>query len=1158
MAFLNGANDEPSRPTTAQSKGRLVLQVTDFLLANKVAVVSIHEIQHAGQGSSSPGTTARPTSVLRTESSTSDSENPAAAEVTGFYVTAMDEVENEYALYISRQKAEYLYRVECENAVAISDNGAPVAPLSLDKSSITLEDMATSILAHLDIIGNRHRDIGKLTCREPQAPVMKKARVMSPAKNASAKHKNAHFLQAKRQDQRAARSLQTAVRTMEAIASAHQRGSGGGKTTEEEELSPRTRKARKSSEYRLLSRMAAADSKTIWKSELESIHDDPSFRAIMEGICKDDFVTSRPIAMLDPIHSNGNKHVSSTAIHRRALPEKKTKHKELQERREKGRNARLHITRATSSSALHDIAASVVVAEPATTASTLEEFNSSNSSQRSLAVAPSSQRLLLATMNSIRGINALTGNMYSMKALEVEEQQQEQETFLRKRSISSSQKRVLKADSLFNEMPGMGVEITNERPVNRGSLSLLGSARGDDLMREVKLHVQENARRSSLVRDENGNLRRRSSLMCSTSRKMSLPFVDDAGGTLATSASAPELSRKEEDTELENQMEARSPRLKKIPTPRRVGSADNTPRQSACDQADDVNPSLFVTTGAVSSDSLSPRAASSTERAALGCDLADSVPLSPRYEPDGLALGTATPRSSRIGSTATASHIIEIQESESEQYNDSVGEEGHDDNTVSSELNGAQQAPTMCAIQSAMSAAVASPRQACWGDESLNEEGLLSTPLSPRILPCVEPTLTQQQTPRGLVEVPHLYRKSGALELRTRSLDQFPAKSSVTSELFQRAGEEILFDGQQDLRTKSLDRVDAISTASFHPSHTEDASNNVEDTAASATLILSQERVDWVNARPAEDESADVATHDDESECEINRGSENVSVAAMERTGLELVDETQDDLHDVHNEHYDEQEGHQSNKQQNDEYKVQADQQMDQEALTNEVVLGDDSPLSSAKNVFSLSETQISNAHIMTEPMRKKSTAAGMGARRSSTKSSSANITALQSLPRDSSKSPSKKSKYAANSSAKVSSSGNKRLSEHRKSSLVIPAAFHEVKDAGLNGFAFSASRKSIVKATTSHHISGDQPDIAENGSKGKASRSAAGHTKCASSSSSLPPSTAFLDIPSAYHKKWGKWLNGRFIVDKISCLQLEELVLRDPQNERHLVKLGL
>ncbi|KAF1329164.1 hypothetical protein FI667_g6115, partial [Globisporangium splendens] len=1131
MAFLNGGNDEPSRPTTAQSKGRLVLQVTDFLLANKVAVVSIHEVQNTGQGSSSSVATSLPTFVLRTERSTSDGENSAAAEVAGFYVTAIDEVENEYALYTSRQKAEYLYRVEQENAIANGGNGAshPRTPRYHRQSPPRHWETHVSRAASTRREESAHdaasqKSVGKAQeCAFPAGQAARSTRRDIAANGC---------------EDDGGDCICAPTRQWWGQDDCGQRR--GGTESENEE--------------------STQEQLTIWKSELESIHDDPSFRAIVKGIHKDDLEASGSSSMLGPIHSSGDKYASSTTICRRALPEKKTKHKELQERREKGRNARLRVTRETSSSVLHDIAASAGsdAAEPSVVvtpsrAATFEEIDApaSNSSQRKLTIAPSSRRLLLATVNSIQDINTLAGNAYSMKALEVEEQEQEQETFLRKRSVTSAQKRVLKADSLFNEIPGMGVEITNERPVNRGSLSLLGSPRGDDLMREVKLRMQENARRSSLVRDENGNLRQRLSLARSASRRKSLLFVDDG---LATSASAPELPRKEENTELEHQIEARSPRLK-IPTPRRVGSADSTPRQIACNEAEDDNQGLFATTRAVSSDSSSPRDTLRTERDVSGRDLADSVHLSPRYGCDVAALGTVTPRSSRMGSTPIAPHIIEIQEGELEQNNDTVGEERHDDDAGSNGLNGGQQASMMCEIQFARSTTVVSPRQACWGEDPLNEEGLLSTPLSPRTLPCVEATVTQQQTARGRVEDPQLQRQSDALDLRTRSFDQFPAKTPITRELSESTDEESLVDSQQVPRTKSLDRVDAITAADSHPSHTEDASNNIEDTAASTALIIPQERIDCVDGGPVEDESADLATHD-ESESETNRGFENMSIAAIERTELELVGEAQGDNHDEHDEHHDEQEDRQSNEQ-NGLHKFEDEKSMDQEKLANEVVFADHAPLSPAENLISPSETRILNAHAMSEPKSKKSTV-GMGARRSSTKSSAAAATG-RSPTRESSKSPSKKSKYAANSSAQASSSENRRLSEHRESSLGIPAGFYEAKDASLNDFTSSAARKSIVKATNSHYISGDQPDIAENGPKGKANRAAAaGHTKRALSSSSLSPSTAFLDMPSTYHKKWGKWLNGRFIVDKISCMQLEELVLQDPQNEKHLVKLGL
>lgn len=51
---------------------------------------------------------------------------------------------------------------------------------------------------------------------------------------------------------------------------------------------------------------------------------------------------------------------------------------------------------------------------------------------------------------------------------------------------------------------------------------------------------------------------------------------------------------------------------------------------------------------------------------------------------------------------------------------------------------------------------------------------------------------------------------------------------------------------------------------------------------------------------------------------------------------------------------------------------------------------------------------------------------------------------------------------------------------------------------------------------------------------------------------------TALLQPASQYHKKYSRWLNGRLIIDKISFLQLEELVLQNPHSEKHLVKLGL
>ncbi|GAB9464299.1 hypothetical protein Gpo141_00001734 [Globisporangium polare] len=560
MASLGGVQESStetlSRPTTAQLKGRLVLQVEDFLLANKFVVVTIHEVQSAGL--SSPLGTARPQS---SSSSTSQqhqqkTERPKAlvtpsekgddVEVTGFHVSAVDEVENEYSLFISRQKAEYLVRMEQEAAHA-TESSSQQQPMIM-----TVEAMANSILTHLDIIGNRHRDIGKLTCREPQAHVAKKERVVPTKGSATGKQKNAH-LTTKRQDQRAARSLQTAVKTREAIASAAQKPIAASPSTpptislahyddksDDEVVSPRTRKVRKSSEYRLLSRMAIADDKTIWKSELESIHDDPSFRAMMDGMNGKAFAEQG-------CQSGDHERVASLNTTKRAVPEKKTKHKELQERRDKGRQARLRVTRGNSSSAIDIINSgdpnAAIESEP-TRAATFEEIDglpgnlvkrlpslsSRNGSSRRFDLSPSSR----------------SGSR--KPSLVQEEQQQEPEQFLRKRS-DANERRVLKTENIFNGIPGMGVEITTERPSQRG-LPRLGSPRLDDVKRLEKLRMQENARRSSLERDQDGNLRRRS-VNKAGSKRPSIAFesveslITSAATLLGPSASVPELPRPE-------------------------------------------------------------------------------------------------------------------------------------------------------------------------------------------------------------------------------------------------------------------------------------------------------------------------------------------------------------------------------------------------------------------------------------------------------------------------------------------------------------------------------------------------------------------------------------------------------------------------------------
>lgn len=1127
MASLNGEGADVERPTSQQSKGRLVLEVTGFLLANKIVVARIHEVQNARLGS--PLGTSRPLSVLKAERSNVVHVDDAP-EVAGFYVTAIDEVENEYSLYISRQKAEYLYRVENE----ISDSALT--------EQISLESMATSILAHLDIIGNRHRDIGKLTCREPQAHVVKKARVV-PAKTIATKQKNAH-LPTKRLDQRAARSLKTTVKTMEAIALAHQGVHAMDNPTDEEELSPRARKARKSSEYRLLNRMAVADSSTLWKSKLEEIHDDPSFRALMDGINENAETGPRecqPQLSSDEIMAN------STS--RRAIPEKKTKHKALQERRDKGRNARLRITKATSSSAIHEIVAEPTATETPTCAAG-EEIDgipgNVSDTLPSVANSPSSKQLRGTNAESSPGRMALVGNAYSLKAL-IADQPHEQEQFLRRRSDASTERRVLKSDNLFSEISGMEIEITSERPSRRGSIA--GSSHeGNAVPPEENVRMHENGRRSSF---ENGNVRRRSSIARSPSRTQLPPFAENVSA-LASSVSAPELERHEPATHDENSV-ALSPL--KIPTPRRDIRTGLSPRRSAREGEEKdrgeppkllENQELFFTTRKFMLDhpqecaSSSPRSEVGKQTIAFAEGISQSV-----ASPENLSIQTKlmshadaneserkTPRTSQVAMKAEQ-QILEIHEDESEQREEGIAAscaatESCENTLVSDTVS--EQAESTALLRSGSSATL-SPRQACWGDRLHPREE--SMPLSSRTLPPVD--VATQQTPCDDA-LDKLHRQDGCetCDLRTRSSDRvqaMEAKQEVDSdgERSINGTTEGLHDQEEksdvgELRTRSLDRMEPILKAAHAkdiaedqqqlPDHEEDADSTFaqEDHGDSHVPIDLEHNSAKESVVETEPQRYDEERQAKEELTEADHGEENE----------EQCDSEADESDRLHG------------------YQKESGIDLHASSIATDTAA---SPAASPKP----SPSDRSPTSKESEEQKK---ATPMDSRKHSTKS----LPSIQPPVEDTSKLPSKKPANPSPANSPSVLSPDTRPSDRRKTSGVsISKGTHDSNDS-----AARSGRKSVVKSAS--NAAGDlESDDGKNGEHGDADTGSGMEVKRhISPKKRTSQSAAFLEMSSTYHKKWGKWLNGRHIVDKINCLQLEELVLQNPHNETHLVKLGL
>jgi tetratricopeptide (TPR) repeat protein len=424
------ASREVLRPPSQPSKDQLVLQVENVPLAGRLLTIQIFEVAPTKA-------TGTPSSALR--STPTPPTSSGSARSSGLRVAARDDVENEYSLFVTRQKAEFLFRAAYPVEAAAS-------------TTINPEAMANGILAHLNIIGNRQRDVGKLVCREPEPRVEKRTRVL-PAATPPHKQKNPH-LPSKRQDQRAVRVQKTSKRTMEAVAQAMRRPDpdwSGDEESAGSEVESSPKVDRKSSEASILHRMAVADAKTMWKAELETNYEDserPSFSLEDE---EPDTRQALEISLapgLSPV--------------RRALPERKTKHRDLEERRQKGRQQRILVAQAAqeASSAVsmdgHEVYSTVI--EEA------EDADSEFGRRASMATAGNSEqpppqpRASSAPRSSV-----VVGNAYGLKNLP-ESDASEPEQFLRRRTLDTHRS-VLRKDHWQESIPGMGIEITDERPV---------------------------------------------------------------------------------------------------------------------------------------------------------------------------------------------------------------------------------------------------------------------------------------------------------------------------------------------------------------------------------------------------------------------------------------------------------------------------------------------------------------------------------------------------------------------------------------------------------------------------------------------------------------------------------------------------------------------
>ncbi|RLN58690.1 hypothetical protein BBJ28_00008282 [Nothophytophthora sp. Chile5] len=506
MSVATSSSRATPRPAS-QPRDQLVLRVENFALAGKLLTIEIFEVQNPASdkplsASASSARTAIVPSVAPLSS--------RAVQTAGFRVAAVDEAENGYSLFVSRQRAEYLYLAEYPTEAAVSE-------------AVTLEAMANGVLAHLTIIGNRHRDIGKLACREPEPHVEKKTRTI-PAKDSPQKQRNPH-LPSKHQDQRAARIQTTSLRAVGVVAQASRRPqpsvadeSSDEDEDEKSEQTPRSRKARKSSEAGILHRMAVADSVTMWKANLETNHEDTTDENALDAF------DQKADEGYQGQHEAPEVVVPSGA--KRALPERKTKHRDLEERRQKGRQQRIFAAQAAHDAGFSPSVDSLQTQESANMAEDSGQDGSSSSctsSRHSSLLPDSGERLFRPRATSAPRSSAVVGNAYLLKNLQ-ETEASEPEQFLRKRAVDSTRRSVLSGDTWHDNIPGMGIEITDQRPEQR---------EGAANRRETLL---ESARRVVLVTRLGGSLLHRSS-----NREQRKPVSLDQPAQLGSSSSAPLL-----------------------------------------------------------------------------------------------------------------------------------------------------------------------------------------------------------------------------------------------------------------------------------------------------------------------------------------------------------------------------------------------------------------------------------------------------------------------------------------------------------------------------------------------------------------------------------------------------------------------------------------
>lgn len=1188
-----------------------MLQVENLPLGGRILTIEIFEVPDTAPTKAS-GTLLSP--VRSAPSTPLASSNSARA--NGFRVAARDDVENEYSLFVTRQKAEYLYRAAYPAEAEESEEISP-------------EAMANGILTYLNIIGNRQRDVGKLVCREPEPHVKKKARVL-PTSTPPNKQRNPH-LPSKRQDQRAVRVQKTSERTMEAVASA-MRLLGSGLNGDDDSEMDVGKFDRKGSEASILHRMAVADSKTMWKAQLETNYeesDHPSFYELDASAAAQEYTLAPGLSPL-----------------KRALPERRTKHKDLEERRQKGRQQRIMVAQAA-----HDAPNSVLNSiQGQGSYRLLVEENDPDSdplspvtTRRTSMVTVDSTDKPTAQPRAASAPRSSVGTVYSLRNL-FELSLSEPEQFLRRRTLDTHRS-VLGNDRWQDDiLGGMEIEITDERPSLETPPNkldaLLNTARRVMVVNTVGGSSQRNTGPLKLAP---GRRRGRTS----TSPNL---YV----ASLNTSHSAPRLrvsTLKDEPVKPES-LEVGGLELKytsqKQPDDPLIHHEDRPPPQV-------VGPSISEET------CVGLQSRSRSRSNSVGCEgvlrlapLPSTTPKAPAQkflalpEPEKASSARDVVQEKEISVVSPDPEVVLY----SRESNELILEEGKNDEEPAGEsMDKLSQADsTLCqGVVDDTENADLPPAgvNSVFDDEAqVDTSGLDRLAFSLNSQSEVFPSTSRQECwddPSELVLYPELYGDVG--EISTVAVEVNAAESDKLEDQQQRPAEEDVLEGLIDT-TKFAEEKEDVEETEFC-----ELAEQVEDIISNNQIrsCANSPRVDEDDGEPAKDHllcanNDDYLSHDDAEQYGENvmPGMSTEALDSIDRTGDSVViqnelntldnggevvdtpvkssrsgdnikaidlsaDCNDDDSATMltfatlteelsHTALFDSDQNHYGSNVASNRASVpdENNTQPSDEILPSEegasVLLDAAEDMAPMEQNYDHDETVIRDQlepRLTTPPQKPTENGAEQFStpelrlfddnslvrtpsilREESTLEASPDREKPVEFPRKKSVNPRKKSSLTTTGQVKTSKVlGSKRrslevqIAETQVMVQQLPSKLerrHTAEDVNNSDQPRSVRRTSTINPKS--QLPGlHSSNTAKTTSKASAETSA-GAISCSSTKRqtiSKPQPSGAAHSVTTYHKKWGTWMAGKHIIEKVGCLQYEELVMADPQNEENLLKLG-